>query len=72
LFVWQVFEEGEWGTLASNINVFTPSQMTPLITRSETVARESFGPFARAHATATGMPVRLARYDYAAVLEELP
>lgn len=65
LFVWQVYEQDEWGTVAVGIN----GHLTPLVTRKEQVARDYMGSYAQMHAIGTQLPVRLARFDYAVTLE---
>lgn len=67
LFVWQVYEEDEWGTIAAS----TGGTLTPLVTRREDVAREHMRSYAAMHRFGSGLPVRLARYDFAESLETL-
>ena len=65
LYVWQVMDDGEWGTIAAAFGSIPG--LTPLVTRSQTVAYNVFQALAELHAAATQHPVRLARYDLAEV-----
>ena len=69
LFVWQVLEDGQWGTIAAAIPGMPG--LSPLITRSARSA-ELLGLLAVAHHDRTGLPVRKVRFELAEVLREIP
>lgn len=69
IYVWQVMEHGEWGSIAVGNPGVPP---IPLVTRSEKIARSpEFRMLASMHQSATGLPVRLARYFYDTTLERI-
>ena len=70
IWVWQVMEEGEWSAIAA-IMPHISDQPVPLFTRNENMARVMFAPLAELHQVATGLPVRLARYELAEVEDTL-
>lgn len=73
IYVWQEQEpNGRWGTIASGAMsaLLGVSGLSPLIARSKESA-ETMKRMARAHGRVAKRRVRLARYDFAEVEEEL-
>jgi hypothetical protein len=69
IYAWQVFEDGEWGTIAAAIGDIVMSPV-PLVHRSLLMIRR-LEPLARNHAQLTGLPIRLAKFTLTEVLEEV-
>lgn len=70
LYVWQVFEDDDWGTIAAAIGDI-PFIPVPLFTRDRNIARGIFRDIALGHAERSALNIRLARYEYAETLETL-
>jgi len=68
LWVWQVFEKGQWGTIAGEVPGFTGP--CPLVFRSPHMA-DVLAPVAEMHHHRTELPVRLARYELVTVEKEM-
>jgi hypothetical protein len=65
LWVWQVVDtDGRWGTVAAIVPQMEDFGTIPLFTRVERIARENYGPVAKAHGKAIGREVRLHRFDF--------
>ncbi len=62
IFAWQVFESGEWGTIAAGIPGVSAGP-TPLVTRRLDLALQ-MEPLALVHAQATGLPVEMHRFAF--------
>lgn len=69
IWVWQVFEDDQWGTIAAEIPGMPG--LSPLIARSLQTA-QMLGLLAVAHHDRTGLPVRCARFELAEVIREVP
>ena len=60
LYIWQVFEKGQWGTIAA---LSSDDVLVPLQHRTQKLA-EKMEPLARNHGEQLGLPVRFARYVF--------
>ena len=69
LWAWQVLEDGEWGTIST---VVPEVGHAILVSRNKAIVTEFMRPLAEAHAKEFGLPVRLARFALAEVVEVLP
>jgi hypothetical protein len=69
LWAWQVLEDGEWGTISA---VIPGVGHAILVSRSKPIVTEFMRPVAESHAKESGLPVRLARFALAEVVEVLP
>lgn len=62
LWVWQVQDRTGWGIIAAIVPAVLSSP-APLVTRSEEVARTMFQVAAEHHGKATGLKIRLAKFE---------
>lgn len=69
LWAWQVLEAGEWGTISAMIPGVGHAI---LVSRSKAIVTDFMRPLAESHAKESGLPVRLARFALAEVVEVLP
>lgn len=62
IYAWQVFENGEWGT----ISAFIPAirRHAPLLTRRRVLARRELRVLAERHSRLNRLPVALHRFTY--------
>ena len=68
VFIWQVFDRERWSPIAMKVIAQPDTPPMPLVTGDEALARV-MQPMAEMHHTATGLPVRLARYDDPTIME---
>lgn len=69
-YVWQVYDAGGWGMISGFLPAIGLEQV-PLMARSREVA-EKLRWMAEAHGRKSGMPIRLAVFEYSRTIVAIP